>query len=291
MSSSEARLVDVVRARPKSGVTVWLIGNAGALVATRDAVIAIDPLTSAWLETRSDENPHPLQRSRPSRISSESLKSLADLVLITHEHPDHLDPGLAPVLASAGTPVVVPDGCVDVAVAHGHERNRVHGLKAGTTMRHGDVDVTAIAVPHAFASGDFGHYREWIDSEGRHHAVGYLIRTGGRTIFHGGDLVMRPGLDGDLKIHGVDTCLLPVNGRGWLREQQGLVGNLDARESVDLAAAVGAAVLIPIHYDGLVGNTASPGAVLDYADSTYPDLTVAVPGLGGIHLPALSDSA
>lgn len=288
MNASEARLINMVRTRPKSGVTIWLTGNAGVLVATPNAVIAIDPLTSTWLETKSAENPNPMQRSRPSRIGSEALTSLVDLVLVTHEHPDHLDPGLAPVLARAGTPIVVPDGCVDVAVGRGHERDCVHGLKSGMSLSHGNVDVQAIAVPHAFASSDFGHYHEWIDPEGRHHAVGYLLRAGGRTIFHGGDLVMRRGLDGELRDHGVDTCLLPVNGRGWLREQQGLVGNLDARESVDLAAAAGAAVLIPIHYDGLVGNTSSPGAVVDYADNIYPDLAVALPGVAGLHLPDLT---
>jgi hypothetical protein len=77
--------------------------------------------------------------------------------------------------------------------------------------------------------------------------------------FHSGDTVMWRGLAEDLRAARVDTCLLPINGRDWLREEAGLVGNLTVRESADLAAACGAEVRIPVHFDGVVGNTGSPG--------------------------------
>jgi L-ascorbate metabolism protein UlaG (beta-lactamase superfamily) len=93
------------------------------------------------------------------------------------------------------------------------------------------------------------------------------------------------GLAELLRGEGVDTCLLPINGRDWLREEQGLVGNLTARESADLAAACGAEVLVPVHYDGAVGNTGSPGELADHASAAYPQLSVLVPGRAGVHLP------
>ncbi len=93
------------------------------------------------------------------------------------------------------------------------------------------------------------------------------------------------GLPERLRLAAVDTCLIPVNGRDWLREERGLVGNLTGRESADLAASCGADVLVPVHFDGVVGNTGSPGEVLDYAAATYPRLSVLLPGRSGVHLP------
>jgi L-ascorbate 6-phosphate lactonase len=157
----------------------------------------------------------------------------------------------------------------------------------------GDVDVGGVAVSavpaaHAFAGDGYGCYTEWLDESGAHRAVGFVVRCGGRTLFHSGDTVMWRGLVERLRAARVDTCLLPINGRDWLREARGLVGNLTARESADLAAASGAEVLIPVHFDGVVGNTGSPGELADYASATYPELSVLLPGRAGVHLPPLT---
>ena len=148
-------------------------------------------------------------------------------------------------------------------------------------------DVVAVAAAHEFAGEGYGAYTEWVDETGAHRAVGFVVRGGGRVLFHSGDTVMWRGLAEQLQAARVDTCLLPINGRDWLREEQGLVGNLTARESADLAAACGAEVLIPVHFDGVVGNTGSPGDLLDYASTAYPQLSVMLPGRAGVHLPPL----
>jgi hypothetical protein len=49
----------------------------------------------------------------------------------------------------------------------------------------------------------------------------------------------------------VDVALLPINGRDSEREGRGIVGNMDAREAVELA---------------LAGNTVPPGTAVDVAD-------------------------
>jgi L-ascorbate 6-phosphate lactonase len=269
------------------GVTVWLLGNAGVLLADASGRrIAVDPWTSSWLETRSPGNPDPVVRQRPARLTSDELVELVDAVLVTHEHPDHLDPGLAGALTAGGVPIVLPEGCLPAARACGYPDPALRPVRVGEAVDVSGFGVTAVPAAHAFApGGGYGRYTEWLDDDGAHRAVGYVIRCGGRVLFHGGDTVMWPGLAERLRADGVDTCLLPINGRDWLREERGLVGNLTARESADLAAACGAEVLVPVHFDGVVGNTGSPGELVDYASATYPQLSVLVPGRTGAHLP------
>jgi L-ascorbate metabolism protein UlaG (beta-lactamase superfamily) len=271
------------------GVTIWLLGNAGVLV--MDAAgrrIAIDPWTSPWLETGSATNPDPVVRQRPARLRSAELAELVDAVLVTHEHPDHLDPGLADTLTAAGIPVFLPTGCVPAATACGYPTSALHPVHVGEDVDVCGFGVVALPAAHAFAGDGYGHYGEWLDDGGAHRAVGFVVRCGGRVLFHGGDTVMWHGLGERLRAAGVDTCLLPINGRDWLREERGLVGNLTARESADLAAACAAEVLIPVHFDGVVGNTGSPGELVDYSSAAYPQLSVLLPGRSGVHLPPLA---
>lgn len=288
MSRTPSVAAAVRAARPADGLTVWLLGNAGVLVVdARGRRIAIDPWTSDWLETRSAANPEPVVRQRPARLTSEELAELVDAVLVTHEHPDHLDPGLVPALTAAGVPVFLPRGCVPAAEACGYPASALRPVDVGAEFAAGGFDVVALPAAHAFAGDGYGSYREWLADDGAHRAVGYVVRGGGRVLFHGGDTVMWRGLAEHLRAAHVDTCLLPVNGRDWLREDRGLVGNLTARESVDLAAACGADVLVPVHFDGVVGNTGSPGEAVDYAAECSPDLTVVLPGRSGVHLPPI----
>jgi L-ascorbate 6-phosphate lactonase len=286
---SRSSVGDAVRsARPADGLTIWLLGNAGVLVVDSDGRrIAIDPWTSDWLEIRSAANPEPVVRQRPARLASEELADLVDAVLVTHEHPDHLDPGLVHALTAAGVPVFLPRGCLPAAEACGYPVSALRPMEPGEEVDVCGFDVVAVPAAHALAGDGYGHYTEWLDESGAHRAVGFIVRCGGRVLFHGGDTVMWPGLQERLRAARVDTCLLPINGRDWLREERGLVGNLTARESADLAAACGADVLIPVHFDGVVGNTGSPGEVVDYAAATYPQLSVLLPGRSGVHLPPI----
>jgi L-ascorbate metabolism protein UlaG (beta-lactamase superfamily) len=282
-------IADAVRAaRPADGVTIWLLGNAGVLLADASGHrIAIDPWTSPWLETPSAGNPSPVVRQRPARLSSAELAELVDAVLVTHEHPDHLDPGLADTLTAGGVGALLPEGCLPAARDCGYPDSALQPVRVGQEVDVCGFGVTALPAAHAFAGGGYGRYTEWLDDGGAHRAVGYVVRCGGRVLFHAGDTVMWRGLTERLRTAGVDTCLLPINGRDWLREERGLVGNLTARESADLAASCGAEVLVPVHFDGVVGNTGSPGELVDYASAAYPQLSVLLPGRGGVHLPPL----
>ena len=59
--------------------------------------------------------------------------------------------------------------------------------------------------------------------------------------------------------------VLPINGRDYFRESEGLVGNMNVGEAVRVAVAAGAHTLVPMHWDLFQGNTASPGSAVEEA--------------------------
>jgi len=70
-------------------------------------------------------------------------------------------------------------------------------------------------------------------------ACGIVIELGGTTVYHAGDT----GLFSDMKLigqrHGVDVALLPIGGHY----------TMDRHDAVVAAELVGAATVIPMHYD------------------------------------------
>jgi L-ascorbate 6-phosphate lactonase len=158
-------------------VTVWLLGNAGVLVVdSRGRRIAIDPWTSDWLEIRSAANPEPVVRQRPARLASEELADLVDAVLVTHEHPDHLDPGLVHALTAAGVPVFLPRGCVPAAEACGYPSSALRPIDVGEQVDVCGFDLEAVPAAHAFAGDGYGRYTNWLDEAGAHRAVRFPTR-------------------------------------------------------------------------------------------------------------------
>ncbi len=256
---------------PGGGVRLRGLGQAGVAVEGGGRRLLIDPYLSDWLERPGPANPEPVTRARPAPVAPEEIEP-PDLVLCTHEHPDHLDPGTVAVLArrSPATTFVVPLPLTGQLAELGVAPDRILGVAVDTEYEVAGVSVLAIPSAHAFAPGSFGGYTYWLDDQGRHRAVGYVVSVGGVRLYHSGDTVYWPGMDERLAELSVDVGVLPINGRDWRRERAGLVGNLSAVESADLAAAAGFGTVVPCHYDGIVGNTADPAEFVAYLTRTYP---------------------
>jgi L-ascorbate metabolism protein UlaG (beta-lactamase superfamily) len=83
--------------------------------------------------------------------------------------------------------------------------------------------------------------------------------------------------------HGVDVsdALLPINGRDFFREtERNMVGNMDFREAVRLAADIGAQALIPMHWELFPHNLGFPGDLMTFAAQQSPELTILTFGRG-----------
>jgi L-ascorbate 6-phosphate lactonase len=221
----------------------WL-GQAGFLLETPKTRLLIDPWVSR-AEGRLIESP-------PLDVVADRI----DLVIVTHEHADHFDLPFLRQLAerSPDAVLVLPEPIAEQG----------EGVLTLSPVRPGErvelVDLTLEVVPafHALRAED-----PCTDGDGRF--VGYVIRVAGAVLYHAGDTVATDELLSSLEGKEIDCALLPVNGRDSLRESQGIVGNLDFREAVQLAVGVGAHTLVPYHWDGFAGNTERPGRVVEEA--------------------------
>jgi L-ascorbate 6-phosphate lactonase len=268
---------------PDGAVRLWRLPQSGFVVRGGGRTVLLDPWLSARLEAETSGDPHPVQRVSPPPCRAEELPE-ADLVCCTHEHPDHLDPETLAAIAtrSPRAVFVVPAPLADEVAAAGIDAARVVGVEVEQPRTIAGVELLALPAAHALPAGPGGGYDFWRDDDGRHRAVGYVLRLGGVTVFHAGDTVRTPGDAERLRAERVDVALLPVNGRDWMRETRGLVGNLEPSEAVDLAAAAGIPQLVLCHFDWIVGNTGDPSLAIAYAVAERLPLGVHLVGADGL---------
>lgn len=97
-------------ARPRGPLTLAYIANEGVLLSSGDKKVLIDALF---------DKPHPDYRAPSPEALDGLMKGTppfdgVDLLLVTHDHPDHFDAALAAryLAASAGTTLVAPSDAV-----------------------------------------------------------------------------------------------------------------------------------------------------------------------------------
>jgi L-ascorbate metabolism protein UlaG (beta-lactamase superfamily) len=238
----------------KGSQLTWL-GQAGFLLEAADRRVLIDP----WL------SPHEASQVDPPAF--EAVSEEIDWVLVTHEHEDHLDLAFLRRLAqhSPAARLLVPaplaalaEGVLTLMLVSPGERFDLDGLELRVVpARH------AVNVADGYGDGD-GRF------------VGYVIRGAGATLYHAGDTIPDPALEAALRDQCVDIALLPTNGRDAAREARNIAGNLNGREAVELASAIGAHTLVPYHWDAVAGNTARAGEAADAAAALGVGLHVLV---------------
>ncbi len=243
----------MTRMRPEQDELTWL-GQAGFRLRHGGVVVLIDPFFSEHEK-----------RLRPPPVLS--FVADADWVLVTHEHVDHLDIGCIAqiVAAQPGVNVVLPAPIAGM-VAGIVPEEQIHAVAPGAFLVAGALEVEVVPAVHGVTIGD--GYSDGSGHDGRVRFVGYVVRTRTRTYYHSGDSIVTSELIGCLAAKSVDVALLPVNGRDFFREDRGIVGNMNVREAVGYADAMGASVLVPMHWDLFSGNTERPGVVVDEAAGT-----------------------
>jgi L-ascorbate 6-phosphate lactonase len=225
---------------PRSAGLVWF-GQSSVALRLGDATVLIDPFLS----------PHP-ERLVPPPFAPEDAHGV-DLILITHDHLDHLDELALPAIAAASPKanLVVPEDIVGRVTRLGIEPARVRGVAADGRIELAAVTVDAVPACHGEGADDAYRLGPFL---------GYVVSGGGARVYHAGDTVLFDGLVDRLRQLRVDLALLPINGRDEEREAKGIVGNIDAREAAQLAHDIGANAAVPLHWDMFAANPGDPGA-------------------------------
>ena len=229
----------------------WL-GQAGFRLDLGGVCVVVDPWASPH-EHRIVPPPDPA-------LAAEGV----DWLLVTHEHLDHLDLGLLPVLLerSPSARVVLP-AAVAPLVEGAVPASRLVTVLPGDTLDLDGVDVQVVPAIHGVSMDDAYGDGSALGSGPRF--VGYVLH-GARRIYHAGDTIVTQTVAEALAALEIDVALLPINGRDPEREARDIVGNMNADEAVELALGIGATVLVPQHWDGFAGNTVPSGSAADAAD-------------------------
>ena len=229
---------------PSSGLAIWWLGQSGYLIKSSRGLLAVDLYLSEHLTRKYENTSKPHVRMTRSPLRGEDLKGV-DLLLASHKHSDHLDPGTAPaVLAASPTAALgLPEAIREHALSLGIANQRLIGMDSGSMCSAAGFRVRAIPSAHE----EFDR-----DERGRHPYLGFIIESSGLRLYHSGDSLIYPGLVETLAREKFDVLFLPINGRDPAR---GVPGNMSAVEAIDLASVVKPRFVVPHHYDMFTFNT------------------------------------
>jgi L-ascorbate 6-phosphate lactonase len=219
----------------RGSLVLWFLGQNGWMVKSPGGtIVAVDPyLTDSCNPSRRGLN---LARQVPAPLSPEELE--ADLLVCTHSHLDHADPGTLVRCAVSGRVggFLGPGDTLAVFDQAGIPESERDMIWPNRVVDVGDISLTGtFALPTD--AGDLTH-------------VGLLIRAGsGPKVWITGDsgwcdLLAEAGLK-----HLPDAVCVPING-GY--------ANLSHWQAAELVRRVGPSQAIPCHWDMFADNSCAP---------------------------------
>ncbi len=226
------RLINV-KVEPGRVAMHWLGQGGFAFKAHAGEVIVVDP----YLSDSADS-------VRLADIPVRPKDVRLDYLFLTHDHVDHTDPQSAPVLAqnNPDSPIICPPSSARHLVKLGVPGKQIQTAMPGQSLEFPHFTAHVVAARHTEDSVGFVFEFNEENSEPDNVAV-YIT----------GDTEYDDTLADAVEDFGPDVLLVPINGR-W--------GNMDAAQAARLAARIGPAEVIPMHYGMFAENTADPDEFL-----------------------------
>jgi L-ascorbate metabolism protein UlaG (beta-lactamase superfamily) len=254
----------------EGSVALWHIGQSGFVLRAGQSTLLFDPFLRPSRRR--------LRRTWEPPFAAGAFRS-ADWVLCSHDHLDHLDvESLGPIAeASPQSQFVVPTVGVQKLRDAGIAAERIHVPPVDETVTLGPLRLHTVPAAHGDRADPIAECVWEADPERGYRFLGFILEIHGVTLYHAGDTIIYPGLVERLQPKRVDVAMLPINGRDWFRERQNIIGNLDHKEAADLGHAIGAGVIVPMHYDMFAGNPGYPGRFAEYCVQQYPGQSFHIP--------------
>lgn len=241
---------------------VYPLGQVGYLFEYAGLRVVVDPYLG---DSVAEQFGASLKRTCAPTLSAEEMTGVS-VILLTHAHLDHTDPGsLAAILErSPSARVYAPYECHPVLAQLGLPVSMRKLVSAGDAFEI-DSHVHVRVVPAA-------HTELETNAEGQSRYVGYLIKFGERVLYHAGDTVPHPAIFESLAGEKIEFAFLPVNERNFFRSEAGIVGNMTPREAFLMACRLGAKTLVPTHWDLFAPNSTFPWEIEQLHQKTAPEV-------------------
>ena len=192
---------DVVKTA-KGDLQITFIGHGSLMFAFGGKIIHVDPF---------------------SRLTDYSKLPQADMILLTHEHPDHLDLKALDSLRADKTKIILTKNCAQQ-------------VKGGILMQNGDVKTVDGLKIEAVPAYNLVHMRsEGVPFHPKGNGNGYVITFGNMRIYVAGDTENIPEMK---QLKDIDVAFLPMN----------LPYTMTPEMVADAARAFKPRVLYPYHY-------------------------------------------
>ena len=210
----------------------WL-GQAGLMFETENKIILVDPYLSDNVKNFEPKN------YRRVSVDERFLKITPDVILITHNHLDHLDKETLKYYLTENVSclILAPNGSWQELRKFGGNNNYVL-FNNGTTWTENDITFTAVKAEHSDP-----------------YAIGVIINAEGKNYYVTGDTLYNEQVFDSLPDIEFEVIFLPVNGVG---------NNMNMADASRFAKRVNARYTVPVHF-GLFDTLTAENITLDNA--------------------------
>ena len=184
-------------------VSVKWLGHAAWLVNFKDTKIIIDPF---------------LTNNPKAAMKADDVK--ADMVLVTHNHFDHLGDAFSIAKRNNAKLVGKFELSLDAQKAGIPDANAI-GMNIGSMAKFGSLEIAMVPAIH---SGNEG---------------GFIIKGDGKTVYHAGDTALFSDMQLIKKLYKPDVAMLPIGG----------FFTMGPNEAAIAAKYIGAKIVFPMHYN------------------------------------------
>ncbi|MDG0791296.1 MBL fold metallo-hydrolase [Cohnella ginsengisoli] len=236
----------------KGQVSVTWLGQAGYVIkACPDIYLVIDPYLSDICEQNLGRQ---FKRLMPAVLTVEELNQLPlAAYLITHHHEDHLDPPIIQALQGGDYPFLAPPDSVSILRGLNVASDRCLPLAQDARVVRKGFTVTGTFADHGELAPD---------------AVGIIIETAGKVIYHMGDTCLNEAELQKLrdKWPSIDLLIVPINGK---------YGNMNEAEAIKAIGILQPKHVLPCHFWMLPANSGGDVAwFCEHAAAACPDVEV-----------------